>query len=136
MVPTAAVNLRRQSRQWYQPGPMLLPPNLATVSTWPQYGQYAPEGQRIASKCARAASRSVKIGFVKSTVAVMAYLLGLRLPYPVCSVKVIIPPARGRGTELRSQRPPDTQQKATPQYPPACGRAFRSSAMTRKRRSR
>src|SRR6266567_263014 len=47
---------------------MLLPPSGATRSPiTPQKGQYGPCGQRIASKCTRAASRSVKIGLVRST---------------------------------------------------------------------
>src|SRR6476660_5002868 len=63
----------------------------------------------MASKCSRAFSRSVKIGFVRSTVAGMAYLLRPNIPYRLCSVKVIIP-LQGRGEALpcsgghRSQR--------------------------------
>src|ERR1700742_1899894 len=64
--------------------------------TTPQCGQTGPSGQRIASRCSRALSASVKIGRVK-------FVIGLsnddNLGVDTYYVKYIIPPTRGRLSE-------------------------------------
>src|SRR5688500_5449206 len=69
IAPIVGANLRRAEPRQYQPGPIDLPPKGFTRSKLPHNGQYGPSGQRVASKCFRAASSSVKIGFVRSAIA-------------------------------------------------------------------
>src|SRR6185437_8057675 len=67
-VPTLTENGSRQALHWYMPGRCDLPLTSVASPSTPQCGQTGPLGQRIASKWARAASSSLKIGSVRLVV--------------------------------------------------------------------
>src|SRR2546428_7513916 len=86
-VPTVTVNCVRQSPQKYRPGRWLSPFRALLRSMPPQCGQMGPDGQRIASRCLRAALSSVNLGSVK---AIVVLLCGCTLNPYSAFVKYII----------------------------------------------
>ena len=95
-VPTRTVNFSRHPEQKYQPGPIDLPPNGFTHSPELQNGQTGPLGQRDASRNFRAASSSLKAGWLRSK-SLSSLSASMKNPvfdtrnmaYGACSVKYI-----------------------------------------------
>src|SRR5258708_39460097 len=87
-VPTVTVNWVRQSPQKYRPARWLSPFRALLRSVPPQWGQTGPVGQRIASRCLRAAFSSLNRRALRIASAMTFLLYGLKHALSLCVFQV------------------------------------------------